>query len=805
MIAQLRKELKVYFSGILGYLIIGIYLLINGLMLWVFNGPFNLLEGGYAALENYFGLAPWVFLFLVPAIGMRIFSDELKSGMMELLVVRPISVVQLVWAKFLGALAVVLLAVLPTLVYLWSINALGSPVGNLDWGAAVGSFIGLIALGAAYTAVAVFASALTTNNVVAFVLGVAFNMGLYLGFEALADLYKFSGWELTVRNLGINEHYRSMSRGVIDARDLGYFVSLVLLFIGATVAVIGRPHLKSPWGKAGIYMGAAILLLLLSFSARFRFDLTEEQRFSLSEGTESLLSQIEEPLLIKVYLSGDFPAGFERLQRETQHQLEEWSAKNGNVFFEFINPNTVDNSNEFKNQLGTKGINAVQLQVQNKDGQSVLNVFPGAILSYQEREATAVLLEDVMVYDPAEQVNISIQQLEFNLAKALNTLLTTDKPKVAMITGHGELSAVETAGIGLALSENYTVDRFSMTAYKALPNGDPDLQDMIRRLNTYKCAIVAKPTEAFSELDKYLLDQYAMGGGKLMWFIDGVHAEMDSLSFGPEFLAYPAIYDLNIVDLLFKYGVRINADVIQDVRCGGVNDRRSIQPWVYFPLLAAQNHPAVQNLNAVKGEFASTLDTLESPGIRSSILLRTSINSKAIAAPHTVSLEALYNRPDPREFTQRDLVTGVLLEGKFTSAYAQRIVPKAAGEGLPQLKESPMSAMAVFSDGDFIRNQVNLINPELPRGQPLSLGYDQYTGVQYGNDDLVLNVVDYMLDDKGLMQTRTRDFKLRLLDGEKLVAEANKWKLINVAIPEALLLLAALLFNLLRLRKYAHS
>ena len=591
MIAQLRKELKVYFSGILGYLIIGIYLLINGLMLWVFNGPFNVLDGGYASLENYFGLAPWVFLFLIPAIGMRIFSDELKSGMMELLVVRPISIVQLVWAKFLGALVVVLLAVLPTLVYLWSVHVLGSPVGNLDWGAAIGSFIGLIALGAAYTAVAVFASSLTTNNVVAFVLGVAFNMGLYLGFEALADLYKFSGWELTVRNFGINEHYRSMSRGVIDARDLGYFISLVLLFIGATVAVIGRPHLKAPWRKAFVYMVGAVALLVLTFTVRFRFDLTEEQRFSLSEGTASLLEQVEEPLLVKVFLSGEFPAGFERLQRETQHQLEEWSARNGNVFFEFINPNTVDNANEFKNQLGTKGINAVQLQVQNKDGQSVLNVFPGAILSYQEREATAVLLEDVMVYEPAEQVNISIQQLEFNLAKALNTLLTTDKPKVAMITGHGELSAVETAGIGLALSENYTVDRFSMAAYKALPNGDPDLQDMVRRLNTYKCAIVAKPTEAFSELDKYLLDQYVMGGGKLMWFIDGVHAEMDSLSFGPEFLAYPAIYDLNIVDLLFKYGVRINADVIQDVRCGGVNDRRSIQPWVYFPLLAAQNHP----------------------------------------------------------------------------------------------------------------------------------------------------------------------------------------------------------------------
>ena len=230
MIAQLQKELKVYFSGILGYLIIGIYLLINGLMLWVFNGPFNLLEGGYATLSNYFGLAPWVFLFLIPAVSMRVFSDELKSGMMELLIVRPISTLELVLAKFLGTLTVVVLSILPTFVYLWSMSELGSPVGNIDWGASIGSFLGLLALGAAYTAMAVFASSLTTNNVVAFVLGVVFNAGMYIGFEALANLYQFSGWELVVRNVGINEHYISMSRGVLDARDLGYFLGIIMLF-----------------------------------------------------------------------------------------------------------------------------------------------------------------------------------------------------------------------------------------------------------------------------------------------------------------------------------------------------------------------------------------------------------------------------------------------------------------------------------------------------------------------------------------------------------------------------------------------
>lgn len=804
MIAQLQKELKVYFSGILGYLIIGIYLLINGLMLWVFNGPFNLLDGGYATLSNYFGLAPWVFLFLIPAVSMRVFSDELKSGMMELLIVRPISTRELVLAKFLGTLSVVVLSILPTFIYLWSMSELGSPVGNIDWGASIGSFVGLLALGGAYTAIAVFASSLTTNNVVAFVLGVVFNAGIYIGFEALANLYQFSGWELVVRNLGINEHYISMSRGVLDARDLGYFIGIILLFLGLTQVLVARGNQKRPLRNAAVFILPALALLTSSYLMHWRIDLTEEGRYSLSEGTEGLLDQLDEPLLVKIYLEGEFPAGFERLKLESRYMLEEWSARNGNVFFEFINPNQVENAQEFKNQLATKGINAVQLQVSSKNGQSVLNVFPAAILSYREKEEVAILLEDVMVFDPAEQVNVSIQQLEFNLARSLSALLQDEKPKVAMITGHGELSALQTAGIGMALSEHYTVERFSTQTYKALPNGEPDIEDLIRRLNTFELAIIAKPTKAFSELDKYFLDQYAMGGGHLMWFIDGVHAEMDSLSYGPDFLAYPTYFDLNITDLLFKYGVRVNTDLIQDVRCAGINDRRNVNPWVYFPLFGATDHPSVANLNAIKGEFSSSLDTLEAPGIKKTALLQSSSNAKRVPAPHTVSLEALYNRPDPRSFNQSDLLSGILLEGVFESAYANRIAPKAAGASLPQLKQSNPTSMAVFSDGDLIRNQVNLINPELPRGQPMPLGFDQYTNIQYGNDDLVLNIVDYMLDDRGLMDTRTRDVKLRLLDQQKISSNASFWKFLNVAFPEFLLLLAALLFNLIRRKKYAH-
>jgi ABC-2 type transport system permease protein len=803
MIAQLRKELQLYFSGILGYLIIGVYLLINGLLLWVFNGPFNLIEGGYASLSNYFALAPWVFLFLIPAVSMRVFSDELKSGMIELLAVRPISSAQLVLAKYLGALVVVVLSILPTFIYLWSISALGSPVGNLDWGAAVGSFIGLVALGAAYTAVALFASASTSNNVVAFVLGVALNAAMYLGFEALADLYKFSGWELTLGQLGFNEHYTSIARGVLDGRDIGYFIGIVLLYLSLTLIVLGKKYLQTKLVLKTTFAIAAILIILLSQSVRFRIDLTEEGRYSLSEGTETLLEQVQEPLLIKVYLEGDFPAGFERLRQETQHMLEEWGARNPNVFFEFINPNQADQSAEFKNQLATKGIDAVQLQINTKDGQSVLNIFPAAILSYQEKEETAVLLEDVMAFNPAEQVNISIQQLEFNLSRALSTLLTTEREKIAMITGHGELSASKTAGIGLVLSEHYTVERFSMETYKAKSNGDADIEDMVRRLNSFDLAIIAKPTVAFSEIDKYLLDQFLMGGGHLLWFVDGVQAEMDSLSFGPEFLAYPTYFNLNITDLLFKYGVRVNTNLVQDIRCAGINDRRSINPWVYFPLLGASEHPAVANINAVKGEFVSTLDTLEAEGVRMTPLLLSSMNAKSVPAPHMVSLETLYNRPDPRTFAAQSLLTGVLLEGRFQSAYANRIAPRKAGSSLPQIKKSTTTSMAVFSDGDFIRNQVNLINPELPRGQPLPLGFDQYTNIQYGNDDLILNLVDHMLDDTGLIETRTRDVKLRLLNTDKLYTERTKWKFLNVIAPELFLLLVGLSLAWFRKRRYA--
>ena len=802
MIAQLKKELNVYFSGILGYLIIGIYLLINGLLLWVFEGnPYNILDGGIATLEKYFGLAPWLFLFLIPAVSMRVFSDEIKSGMMELLIVRPLTIAQLIWVKFLATFFVVILAILPTFVYMWSLSSLGSPVGNLDWGATMGSYFGLFAMGAAYTAIALLASALTSNNVVAFILGVAFNFWMYVGFEYLADLYKFFGLELTISSLGMNEHFTSMARGVLDLRDLGYFIALVIIFVGFTYGIVAKNHVKHSWKRSLIWIVIGVIIAFGVQAKRIRWDLTEEKRYSLSEGTENLINRVEEPLLIKVYLEGLLPSEPERLKIETRYMLEEWSNLNDNIYFEFIDPNTVDNTEDFKYFLKEKGIKPATWKVDKGNSETKLTAYPGAIMSYQEREEVAVLLE-VDDRENKQSSESAIQQLEFKLAQALNKLLITDKPRIGFTTGHGELSWLETFGIGMALTEKYEVGRFSLNEYKADVNGEADVSDMVRRMNTHDLLIVAKPTKPFPELDKYLMDQYLMGGGKILWFIDGVHAEMDSLSFGPDLLAYPTIYDLNLTDLLFRYGVRINGDVVIDDRCAQISDRRDTLPWVYFPLWGASQHPAVANINSIKGEFSSTLDTVEAAGIKKSPLLLSSTNSVAVPAPHTVSLEMLYNRPDPSSYSSNSSISGILLEGEFESAYANRLAPKK-GIGLPQIKQSPQTSMAVFSDGDFIRNQLNVVNPNLEFKEPLPLGYDQYLNVQYGNDDLVLNLVDYMVRDFGLMETRTRDVKLRLLDNKLIDEKAWIWKFRNLVLPEFILGLAALIFILLRKRRYA--
>ncbi|MDX5448322.1 MAG: gliding motility-associated ABC transporter substrate-binding protein GldG [Bacteroidota bacterium] len=554
-----------------------------------------------------------------------------------------------------------------------------------------------------------------------------------------------------------------------------------------------------------------VVLVLVNVIGNFafhRFDLTSENRYSLNEATLGLLDKVDDRVLFKVYLEGDLEAGFQKLQRETRQMLDEIRAYNRNIEYEFINPSESSDRKEREEtyqQLRFKGLQPIQVEVEEKDGQSRRQIFPGALVSYKEQEVAIQILVNQFATSPESQINASVENLEYTLANALRRLTLVKSPSVAVLSGHGELGDRYVADLMMSLSTYYNITRFNLREFVADSiTGNVSIQQQMRRLNSYDGVIIAKPTKPFSELDKYLIDQYVMNGGKTLWFIDAVHAEMDSLSYAPQFMAFPIIDQLGLGDMLFRYGVRVNTNLVQDAVAGGVNDRRGVHKWVYFPLIMPQvKHPITKDLNAIRMEFVSTVDTIISPGVKKKILLRTSPYSKAVPTPHIVSLRTLYEPPPDESFRESALPVGVLLEGSFTSMFRNRITPKGTqGESLPLKEKSSPTQMLVVADGDLPKNQVNLVNPNLERGAPLPLGYDQFTGMQFGNKDFILNAVDFMLDDTGLINIRSRELKLRLLDFQKIKGNEWYWKALNTALPVLAVVLFGLFFHWNRKRKF---
>lgn len=559
--------------------------------------------------------------------------------------------------------------------------------------------------------------------------------------------------------------------------------------------------------RFAIFIAILILLNFIGSLKFFRLDLTSEKRYSLSEATITLLESFDDVLLVKVYLDGDFPAGFQRLQSETRQMLDEFRAYNSNLQYVFINPNNQggqEETNSLSQQLQFKGLKPYQLSVNNEGEASVKTIFPGALLSYGEKEAPALLLKDQLGVQAEQQINTSVENLEFSLANAIRSLVQSDKPLIGFLQGHGEVGPRELADLAKDLSANYQVDLFNIREFKNDSTSETlSIAQQQVRMNRFDALIVAKPILAFNDLDKYMIDQFAMNGGKLIWLLDAVEASMDSLSEKSQFMALPLFDRLNLNDLLFKYGVRINTDMVVDMVAAGVNDQRKIQPWIYFPMIMPQsNHPIAKDLNAIWMQFTSSIDTVIAEGITKTVLLRSSPYSARRATPAIVSLGELYNPPPRDRFREKGIPLAILLEGKFQSLYKNRLKPRSGGERLPMVEESSQTQMLVVSDGDIIRNQTNVVNREIPRGAPLPLGYDQFTGMQYGNKDFLINAIDYMLDDSGLIDIRSRELKIRLLDLNRSKQERLSWQLASTLIPIALILLLAVLNYYIRRKKY---
>jgi ABC-2 type transport system permease protein len=794
----LKKEIASYLSSLVAYVTIGVFLLVLGLFLWVFPDS-SILDYGYAGLDSLFSTAPYLFMFLIPAITMRSLAEERREGTFELLLTRPVTDGQIVLGKFFACVFLVLFALLPTLVYYYSVYQLGTPKGNIDTGAVIGSYIGLFLLGSAFAAIGLFASSVSKNQIIAFTIAVFLSFFFYSGFDSLSTLLSLQN--LGLQHLGITEHYQSVSRGVLDTRDLGYFVCLSALFIWFTLLVIKIQRQKTA-DKKGLISGLGFIVSLgiISSIAFTRFDFTTEKRFTISKISRGILDSLPKEVKVTVYLQGDnFPAGFKRLQGATRDMLNDLQAySHGKLQFDFADPLkglSNDQQQQTIQDLVSRGVEPTNLSIKTDNGLTQKLIIPFAMVAVNGKEIPVKLLLTRIGLSDAEQLNNSIQNLEYAFSSAIKKVTSGGKPRIGFTEGHNELTDVQLNDAMKSLSDGFETDRVDL---RTIP---------FSLLGKIKLLVIPKPDKPFTELEKFKLDQFVMRGGRVLWTIDQVSAELDSLrGHGGEQLSFSK--QLNLDDQLFVYGVRINYDLIADMNCaqipvatGNVGGQAQIQnvPWLFYPVLVPlSKHPVVKNLDGIRTEFISTIDTIGSKGTKKTILLTSSPYNKKFNTPYMLSLQALEQEPDPKTFQNPPKTVGVLLEGKFKSDFMNRPLPEGLKEKIESLPESKSTKMIVISDGDVFKNQVG------NDGSPFPLGYDHYTQQSYGNKNLLLNIADYLTDDSGLIVLRTKEIQIRLLDRPRIRGEKLYWQVINNVIPLAFVLIFAIFQHYIRKRKYAH-
>ncbi len=807
MFQLLKKEINGFFSSLTGYVVIIVFLLFTGLFLWVFPGQFNILDNGYASLDPLFVIAPWVFLFLVPAVSMRLFADEKKSGTIEFLFTQPLTEMQIVLAKYFAGLSLVLFSLIPTLIYLFSVYQLGSPQGNVDMAGVWGSYIGLFFLASIYVSIGVFSSSLTENQIIAFLIAMILSFFVYIGFESISGLSFLNSVSEIILNLGINEHYKSISRGVIDLRDVIYFVSVIAVFLYLTKTILeSRKFIEKTIIKKKIIQFTLIFVsvILLNFIVSFvllRIDMTSEGRYTITEQSESLLENLEDELYIKIYLDGDdLPIGFKRMKSSLSDLLEEFKVYASNdINYIFINPSENPNKEirfSLYKQLFEKGLVPIESQETTDEGKTMQKmVFPGLVVVYKGKEMGVNLLKNDPRYKPdgEENINNSVQSMEYELTNAIRKLTKGEKPEIAFLEGHGELSEYQVLDITNTLSEYYEVKRGVIGGTYGI-------------LDNFKAVIIAGSTTKFSENDKFVVDQYIMKGGKVLWLVDGVHINMDSLKYSPTTIAMPL--NLNLDDLLFRYGVRLNPGMLQDAQCAKIGMARrgpdgqskiSLYPWTFYPVLLSDNTNEINKyLEIIRLEFPASLDTVSSsPDVKKTILLHSSSKAKFNYAPVEINLMQAKNKPNEKLFNQSDVPIAVLLEGKFDSNFKNRLLDRKITQGADILEKSEETKMIVISSSSVIKNELS------PEGEMYPLGYDINTRKIFkGNKQLITNSINYLCDDEGLMAIRLREIKLRLLNKEEVVSDKVFWQTTNTVIPIFLVLLFGLVVGYVRKRKY---
>ena len=557
-----------------------------------------------------------------------------------------------------------------------------------------------------------------------------------------------------------------------------------------------RKNLNKSIKNIALLVVGLILLNVLAQKVYKRFDLTTDQRYTLNPSALAILDKAESPVVIDVYLEGDgFPSEFRKLQSETRQLLEEFKAYNNNISFNFINP--IENEatrDQNIQQLNARGLTPMQLNVQENGKSSQAVIFPWALASYNDATVKIPLVKNTIGATQQQLVTNSVQQLEYAFADGFSKLVNPKRRKIAVLKGNGQLENKYIADYIKSIRDYYFIAPFTLDSVTN------HAESTLKKLQDFDLIISAKPTEPFTEAEKFVLDQYTMNGGKSLWMLEQVAMSKDSLynDLGKN-IAMPM--DLNLTDFFFKYGVRINPLIVSSMYSApitlasgeGSESQFQSYPWTYSPLAKGNSkHPIVNNLDFLKFDFANPMDLIKS-STKKTILLQSAPLSKLEGTPREISLDMVNDKLDPKSFNKGPQNLAVLLEGTFTSAYKNRVKPLKLANTKAQ---SIPTKMVVISDGDIVKNEVGRTGPE-------ELGFDKYTGQTFGNKEFLVNVANYLLDDTGLINIRSKEIAVAFLNPEKITEEKTKWQLLNVLLPLVLLGVFGFLFNYFRKKKYA--
>lgn len=559
-----------------------------------------------------------------------------------------------------------------------------------------------------------------------------------------------------------------------------------------------------------------IAINILSSFLFFRLDLTKDKRLSLSSTTIQMLKSIDDPIYIRVYMEGDgLPADYQLFKEKTKDILQEFRSYSKNVHFELIDPikdKTPEEANAIFGEFNQKGLKPIPISKEDASGYSTRFVIPGAMISFRDKEYPAELI----VADPSgnDWLEYSIQELEYNLVSSIRKLITGSKPKVAFLDGHGEMDFYSTSWMAWQLQRFYNVDRVRINgrvnALNDIAVKDSVSKELVINGNKYDVLIVAQPTEPFPDADKYVIDQFLMRGGKILWLIDATTASADSLQNTPEFFATPRNLQLN--DLFFSYGVRLNPNLIQDLSCqqipigvGTIGDQQQYK-FMNFPyclkVVNFSEHPIVRNIKEIKSDFTGTIDFVgKEVNLEKTVLMTTSERTKMVPTPAIVTINVGLAQPNLQEYAFKYLPIAALVEGKFQSAF-DGILPLEFDtmKALGYLHESEPTRQIFIADGDIIRNFI-----DRQHNQPYPTGYDIYTGEMYDNTNFLLNCVNYLCDDDDLLQIRSKNFKIGSLDPVKIRNHKNLYSILNIVIPLALIFIMGIVLIIIRRSKYSRK